>query len=788
MNTLIPCLRSAAAVAVGTLLAVTTSAVWAGLSIEHIGYHHYTPSSLYSEGARRDFGGVVYVAIRNTGATPETITNATLNGTLLGSIPQVRYWRVEENPIPAGGVGTMIIKGTNTPIAENLGISLQVRALSGAVATHSATLATPKLRLGSVMPSQDRKTISLLLKNTDTAALTIEQVLMGDDVTARCTFVGGATIGSNSVGIVRVAFDQPQPLLMSRAVRVVASRAGGGTVTVAAPVRLIPPWLPGGTYGSDTYIQATTHQFNRRWNMDTLMGRPTAAEGRSLVQRYNTDVMLWVGDPGNYYTNDASAWGRQDWVRAWSLADEPEGQAGKSSTAMSAYHQELRRHGPDKPTFVTLHKNRDFGEYGHVSDIVGVDHYVMHAPSVLSTRQLQQSLDYAEVLKQNVEPRLMWNWAQGISTVWSTQPADWGIALQYWMQFMGGAKGWLWFNCLPENATGRAAQFETMRREAQRLNLVRGLLLYGEVMNNVTVSTNKLLARASYGEAGLVVMVINGNTSGSGTVLSPFSIGAVSGTVTVPIPAWLPVQQVYEVRPEGTNAASYSLGGGSLTLNVNLEANATNAVRVYVIGRNDHQPPAAPSRVNVVAAPGNNTLMLTWREPHDNFGVLGYRVLTNGVLAGQVSSPFFTNAPVASNALDTIEYRVEALDAAGNVSPASGPARHASWKFDADGWMEGWDPRNHLTNVAASGGRLDLELAGGDPYLSASGLEFNGSLLPRLRVRLQNQTRATRAQQFSFWPGTRDLSRFMARHPERLRAVSCASRCRKLKRTEVRAP
>lgn len=91
-------------------------------------------------------------------------------------------------------------------------------------------------------------------------------------------------------------------------------------------------------------------------------------------------------------------------------------------------------------------------------------------------------------------------------------------------------------------------------------------VLYGEVMNNLTVSTNKLLARASYGEETIVVMVLNGNTSGSGTFLSPFSISPVSGAVTVPIPAWLPVQQVYEVRPEGTNAASYSLGGGSLTL------------------------------------------------------------------------------------------------------------------------------------------------------------------------------------------------------------------------------
>ena len=47
---------------------------------------------------------------------------------------------------------------------------------------------------------------------------------------------------------------------------------------------------------------------------------------------------------------------------------------------------------------------------------------------------------------------------------------------------------------------------------------------------------------------------------------------------------------------------------------------------------------------------------------------------------------------------------------------------------------------------------------------------------------------STHSQQFSFWPGARDLSGFMVRHPERFRAISCASGCRKLKRTEVCAP
>ena len=43
-------------------------------------------------------------------------------------------------------------------------------------------------------------------------------------------------------------------------------------------------------------------------------------------------------------------------------------------------------------------------------------------------------------------------------------------------------------------------------------------------------------------------------------------------------------------------------------------------------------------------------------------------------------------------------------------------------------------------------------------------------------------------QQFAFWSGARDLSRFISRYSERFRAVSHVSRFRRLKRTEVRAP
>ncbi len=63
------------------------------------------------------------------------------------------------------------------------------------------------------------------------------------------------------------------------------------------------------------------------------------------------------------------------------------------------------------------------------------------------------------------------------------------------------------------------------------------------------------------------------------------------------------------------------------------------------------------------------SIELSWNESHDDVGVAGYRVYRNGVLAG---APVITQwndtglAPAAS-----YTYRVEAFDAAGNVSPLS---------------------------------------------------------------------------------------------------------------------
>lgn len=269
-----PRFRGAAALAVAAMFAASPAA--AGIAVEHVAFHDASHSTAYSESGAVDDGGVMFVFVRNTGSVTETVTGLTVNGTNVNGLANFRWWRVWPKSIAPGGIATVFAKVNSAPLNEGASVSIAVSAQSGAAANASTTLATPALRIGSVIPSQDRRTIYVLLRNLDTAAQTIQQVWLDDDVTAQCTFVGGATVNANRVGIVKVAFAQPQPLLRNFVVRVVAARAGGGTTTVAAPIRLIEPTFPLGHWYSTQFETAAKLQFARRNHLEMAAGVPTA--------------------------------------------------------------------------------------------------------------------------------------------------------------------------------------------------------------------------------------------------------------------------------------------------------------------------------------------------------------------------------------------------------------------------------------------------------------------------------------------------------------------------------
>lgn len=81
----------------------------------------------------------------------------------------------------------------------------------------------------------------------------------------------------------------------------------------------------------------------------------------------------------------------------------------------------------------------------------------------------------------------------------------------------------------------------------------------------------------------------------------------------------------------------------------------------------DTTPPTAPSGLTATAQRGYRIAM-SWQASTDDVGVVGYRIYRNGSQIGQVTTLGFTDT-VRSTSDQT--YVVRAVDAAGNLSPAS---------------------------------------------------------------------------------------------------------------------
>jgi hypothetical protein len=466
----------------------------------------------------------------------------------------------------------------------------------------------------------------------------VQQVWLNDDVTARASFLGGsAVVAPGRVGIVKVLLPQPAPLLTNLVVRVVAARAGGGTVTVGAPIRLLEPWFPLGHWYSSQYDSAQKLRYSRLGHLDMVAGAPNSGSAmnngardyhlRTVPFAFTSDTNK-APDPNQVVPNVGI-----ENLLAWFLRDEPDINS-VASADLVAYAETFQTLDPTHPVYGNLASNRKGSEYGQFTDIVGVDHYSAYSapnliPStwVLRKAQLEETLEYVDVLKRNTEPKVMWNWPQGVAQgTWGTQPRDWAIDLQFWMNVMGGSKGLFWFLYREEHLAGNESKFDAMQRCVRRLAQVRNLLLYGETMDLVTVTPGaKVKARAIISEDAVVVPVINLDYTVGGLAFSPsYSLSTETASLTVPVPHWLlPVAQVYEVGADGQVPVSFTQTGSNVTINVALGNTYQTCSKVFVLGRHDTNAPATPDRFGIVEIQTNNAVVLSWREPWDNFGVQG---------------------------------------------------------------------------------------------------------------------------------------------------------------------
>ncbi len=90
------------------------------------------------------------------------------------------------------------------------------------------------------------------------------------------------------------------------------------------------------------------------------------------------------------------------------------------------------------------------------------------------------------------------------------------------------------------------------------------------------------------------------------------------------------------------------------------------AVASATTGTTDTQAPTAPAGLTATAAKGRK-VNLSWGAATDNVGVVAYRIYRGGAQVRQVTGLTYRDSPGRG----TFTYTVRALDAAGNLGPAS---------------------------------------------------------------------------------------------------------------------
>jgi chitodextrinase len=123
----------------------------------------------------------------------------------------------------------------------------------------------------------------------------------------------------------------------------------------------------------------------------------------------------------------------------------------------------------------------------------------------------------------------------------------------------------------------------------------------------------------------------------------------------------------------------------------------------------DCVPPSAPTGL-LAASETASTIAFSWTAATDNVGVTGYKVLRDGAQVGTPTATSFTDTGLS--AAGQHSYTVEAVDAAGNVSAASGALTVSTTAAGTTGY-EAESPANTLAGgallasaSAASGGEV----------------------------------------------------------------------------------
>ncbi|GIV35476.1 MAG: hypothetical protein KatS3mg031_3011 [Chitinophagales bacterium] len=663
---------------------------------EHISFQDAVWGQLGElENVMGDDGGVLTFFIRNDAATPDSIIHLRFSaaGTTYDSV----YWRAWPSRITPAGSGNnysaITVKGFDFPFRENDLLAIEVWSANGGYDSVSYQNVTPELRIGNVLPSQDMHSLLIYVRNEGAfnrridkisineneyiAGIASELSVWGDDYS--CT--------PQHIRILKIEFPSALTQCAPLALAVLSTRLSDNqTQWTSAAIRVVAPEFPLGTWHSSLLNPGNDSEriTIRALNINSTHGVTNPANMEMAYQQYFIRS-VWQPDFGNPFNPPLAAATVQanqnaDYVFVWAIDDEPD-LHGRDIAKQIKKNQTFWENDPNTPSYVNLAVQKKFNRYGWFADIVSMDHYVApNAPNIIELTwvpligrpaEIEEALEYTEYLKFNTEPRRMWSWCQLANSGWDQQATDYTVNHQFWAHIMGGAKGIHWFTAKPGHPTNFPEQWAEAVRLTRQFLPIKNICLYGETTRLSTTSNSDAVSRLLIGPEAMVLIVVNNSirftwNGNFNPIQYDSMIDSVAYTVELDVPTWIQ-PHFMQITENGTTSDGFSvaqIGSARYRITPGILYKKSH---VFIIGKADDIPPNDVTGLNVA---WQDSCVLSWNEPYDNFGISGYILQYNGIAVDTVTVPFYF-VDKKSFICDNSLWKVIAFDAAGNLSSDS---------------------------------------------------------------------------------------------------------------------
>jgi hypothetical protein len=276
----------------------------------------------------------------------------------------------------------------------------------------------------------------------------------------------------------------------------------------------------------------------------------------------------------------------------------------------------------------------------------------------------------------------MKSWCQFEAGTWGSnileQPRDYAVNYQFWAHLAGGAKGIDFFVVQGKDETDIPEQYNEALKITTQAAAIRGLISYNEYTDKVSVTAtppNKVTARALVGEEAVVLIALNDNfTFTPSGIFFETAIDSVNYSLEFDMPEWLQVVYdgdvvPYQLLPDGSKKfdgfTTEILNNNRIRITPNNDLYKES--HVFVIGKIDNVSPQPVTGLNIPKQDDDFNYVLSWSEPFDNFGTLGYILKYNGVTVDTVYAPIYTVTNGSNFNCNNGKWQVYAFDNSWNI-------------------------------------------------------------------------------------------------------------------------